>query len=210
MLRIGVVVGAVALLGLAWASGAIEVLLDGERMQQILTESGAWGPIGFVIAFALINPFGVPGVVFLVPASMVWPVPLALLVCWIGSTCSGLVGFAFARWVARDFVSKRIPESLARLDERIQRNEIATILTLRVFFYLNPLAHWALGLSGVSGFRVLWGTALGFIPMTCFFVLAGRGLFEIWDARPELIPALAIAALIAAGALLWWRRRRSL
>ncbi|MDJ0790062.1 MAG: VTT domain-containing protein [Myxococcota bacterium] len=210
MLRLAVVLCALALLGAVWALGGLELLLDAERMKSLLTESGAWGPAGFVVAFALINPFGVPGIVFLIPASMVWPLPLALLVCWIGATGSGLVGFAFARWVARDFVARRIPASLARLDERIQRNEIATILTLRVFLYLNPLAHWALGLSGVNGTRVVWGTAIGFVPMTCFFVLGGRGLLEVFMARPEWIPALAALGIAVVLALLWWRRRQAL
>ena len=88
--------------------------LDGndELIRAALTDAGPWGPVAFVVLFALLEPFGAPGFVFLIAAATLWPFSLAVAVNWVGATGAGLVGFVFARYMGRDWVSTRMPRNL--------------------------------------------------------------------------------------------------
>jgi hypothetical protein len=55
-------------LAYAWTAGVLEGL-DREHVAQILRDAGSWGPIGLVLAFALLEPFGAPGALFAIPAT---------------------------------------------------------------------------------------------------------------------------------------------
>ena len=63
----------------------------------------------------------------LLTAVAVWPPWLAFLLNWCGAVGAGVVGFAFARTVGRDWVARRLPARLAGLDDRIQKRGLATV-----------------------------------------------------------------------------------
>ena len=124
-------------LALAWAylSGALAAI-DQEAIQTFLSRSGAWGPLAYVAAFALLEPFGVPGIAFVVPATFAWPLWQAYLLSWAGSIGAGIVGFSFARWIGRDWVKQRLPERLTRYDERLAERGLLTVIIVRLVFFL--------------------------------------------------------------------------
>jgi len=77
-----VLVTAVALFfllgGYSWITG------DG-NVERLLTQTGILGPIIFVLLMWCTQPLGVPGFVYMVPAGIVWPYPLAIALSWIGN-----------------------------------------------------------------------------------------------------------------------------
>ena len=82
---------------------------DPARAKQTLLGLGPWGYLAFVAAYAILQPFGVPGTVFIMVAPLVWPWPVAFLLSMAGTMAASLVGFSFARFVARDLVAARYP-----------------------------------------------------------------------------------------------------
>ena len=197
-LRVGLaVLLALGVLGL-WASGILESI-DPQQVREWLRESGPWGPLIYLISFALLEPFGVPGILFVVPASFVWPPWVAFPLSWLGSVAAGLVGFATARWLARDWVAERLPQRLRAWDARLEERGLWPVILVRLLFFLAPPAHWALGLSRVRTGVFVLGSAIGFVPGIALLSFAGPTLVELW--RDTERPGLWIAGLLVLLAL---------
>ncbi len=197
-LRLAVLAGVVALVAVAWLSGLFDLLSDADRARALLSESGPLGPVVFVLAFGLLEPFGLPGILFVVPATAVWPLWLAFLLSWLGSVLAGVVGFSFARWIGRDWVEDHLPGRMRAYDRRLAEHGLRTVIVVRLMFFLAPPAHWALGLSQVRFAPFVLGTAIGFAPGIALLALFGKGLLEYLGEQPSSFWILGIAAIAIA------------
>ena len=144
---------------------------------------------------------------FVVPASWVWPLPQAFVISWLGAVGAGCVGFFFARTIGRDWVATRLPERFRRFDERLETRGLVTVIVVRLVFFLAPPAHWILGLSKVRVTPFVIGSFVGFAPGILALVILGDGMLRLVASAPRGSLALVLA-LILAGAV--WRRRRLL
>lgn len=188
-----------AAVGAAWWFGAFDQI-DEARLRAWLADSGPMGMAAYVALFALTEPFGVPGILLVVSASYVWSPWLAFGLSWLGSVGAGVTGFAFARWLARDWVSAHVPERLRAWDERLAERGLLTVILIRLLFFLAPPAHWVLGLSRVRFGPFLLGSAIGFLPGIGLLSFAGSWLLDLLRSvgRPGLVvAAVVVAALLA-------------
>ena len=135
----------------AWFTGLHEQL-EVERLRELLARTGFWGPLLFVLLFGL-EGVGVPGILFMMTAVALWPPWLAFLLNWLGAIMAGIVGFAYARYVGRDWVAARLPARMRRFEARVVEHSVQTVIVIRLLFFLAPPAHWALGLSPVGSPR---------------------------------------------------------
>jgi len=199
VLRRLLVVATLVTLGVAaWLGGLFELTSQPERVRALLAESGVWGPLLFTLAFGLLEPFGVPGILFVVPATLAWPLGTAFALCWLGSVLAGIVGFGFARSIGRDWVTAHLPERLRAYDQRLAERGLQTVIVVRLLFFLAPPAHWALGLSRVRFAPFVLGSALGFLPGIAGLVFFGKGALALLGEQPR---AVWLAVAIAAGAV---------
>ena len=95
-LRIAAVSSVVALLALAHAQGLLQRFGDPQGLARTLVDLGPWGYAAFIGAYTLLQPFGVPGTVFIVAAPLIWPWPVAFGLSMVGTMCASVVGFSFA------------------------------------------------------------------------------------------------------------------
>ena len=187
--------------------GLFELLGDTDRIRTLLTESGIWGPLVYVAVFSLFEPAGVPGILFIVPASLIWPLWLAVLLSWAGSIGAGVVGFGFARSLGRDWVQARLPDRLRGYDQRLAERGLTTVIVVRLLFFLAPPAHWVLGLSRVRFATFVAGTAIGFAPGIALITVVGKGAVVWLEGRSSGVWLAAGALLV--GALVLARRLRA-
>ncbi|MBG7606267.1 MAG: TVP38/TMEM64 family protein, partial [Actinobacteria bacterium] len=190
--------------GYSWITG------DG-NVERLLTQTGILGPIIFVLLMWCTQPLGVPGFVYMVPAGIVWPYPLAIALSWIGNIGASYIAFMFARWFARDWVRYRIPPRMHRYDDRLEQGGLRPVILLRLVFGQLPPADWLLGVSKVTQRNFLIGTGIGIIPGVVFFVVAGDSLVDVLRDLPILARRIAIGILIglAVGRRVWKRRKRA-
>jgi uncharacterized membrane protein YdjX (TVP38/TMEM64 family) len=180
-----------------------------DELRRTVTDAGPWGPLLFVVLFSALEAVGVPGLIFIGVAIVVWPPWEAFLWLWLGSVGAGCVGFAFARTIGRRWVVTHLPERFRRFDARLATSGLRYVVAVRVVFFLATPAHWLLGLSGVPFRTALLGSAIGFVPGTAFWAFAGGGVFAWAGAQPPLTwAALAAAAAVLLAARALWRRRR--
>lgn len=154
------------LLGLlaAYRHGLFSQVSDPQKFSQAVLGLGVWGYVGFIVAYTCLQPFGVPGTVFVVAAPLIWPWPIAFALSMIGTMGASVVGFSFARFVARDWVAARIPARFRKYDEALEKHAFRTVFTLRLILWMPQVLHGFLGISKVPFWTHVWGSFFGYIP----------------------------------------------
>jgi uncharacterized membrane protein YdjX (TVP38/TMEM64 family) len=182
----------------AWRLGGFASVTH-EHIHRTLGESGAWGPVLYVVAFALLEPFGVPGAVFILPASLAWPAPFAIAMSVLGAAGAGAVSFSLARGVLGDKIEQRLPQRLRQFTAHAREHPLRTTIAVRVVFGLAAPAHWALALSGVRFAPFMAGSLLGFVPPMTLAVFFGREAIAWLEGQQSAWIWPAALAVTAAG-----------
>jgi uncharacterized membrane protein YdjX (TVP38/TMEM64 family) len=189
---------------------------DPATIRAWLRGTGAWGGLIFVVAYSCLQPLGVRAVLFLLSAPLIWGPIDAFFLSWAGAIGTALVSFMIARFVARDWVQRRMPRGLRRFDDRLYTDGFRTVLLLRLMFHTTPALQYALGVSQVAVRPFFVGTVLGVVPFTLAMTLAGLEVSTWLEHHPiatwpwaELGPLIVVSAavLVAGGALIARRWR---
>jgi uncharacterized membrane protein YdjX (TVP38/TMEM64 family) len=207
-LRVALLLAVAAALCALWWTGALAEVAHPERARALLAGSGALGPLLWWGAFACLTPFGLPGAVFLIPASLVWPPAFAIPMCVAGATGAGALAFGLARWIGPETIVARLPERVRRHTHAARERGFRTAFLVRLVLFLFAPAHWALGISGIRFAPFVLGSALGFLPGVTLWVFGVRE----FASRVERLPAwqavgLGVALLVGFLAFRTWRRR---
>ena len=205
--RILILLGLVIAGALFVVFGGWDFISDGDRVEEFFTERGALGPIVFILAMWALQPAGVPGAVFMVPAAVVWPLPTAMGLSWIGNMGASAIAFSMARYLAYDWAQAKMPDRMRVWDQRIERGGILQVTLLRVVTGQFTPADWLLGVSKVKLPAFFIGTALGIIPGIVLVTTLGGGIVENLGNRWVRLPV--ILAIVAIGILRRVRRRRA-
>ncbi len=197
---------------LARQLGVFDRLAEPARLAQSLVALGAWGWLAFVVAYAVLQPFGVPGTIFVFAAPLIWPWPVAFALSMTGTMAASVIGFSFARFVARDFVARKIPDRFRKYDEALERRGFATVFVLRLIFWMPQVLHSFFGISKVRGWTHFWGSLAGYVLPLLLISLFGQQVFGALLALPTdaWVGLAAGTAAIVATALVLRRRRAKL
>jgi uncharacterized membrane protein YdjX (TVP38/TMEM64 family) len=199
-----------ALLTLAYRFGVFDQLGEPARLAKSLVDLGPWGYLAFVVSYMLLQPFGVPGTVFIVAAPLIWPWPVAFALSMVGTMAASVVGFSFARFVARDWVTPRIPARFRRYDDALVRRAFVTVFVLRLVFWMPPLLHAFFGVSRVRGWTHFWGSLAGYVLPLLLVSFFGERLFDAVRTVPRGAWAAGGVAFTAIATAAWgWRRCRA-
>jgi uncharacterized membrane protein YdjX (TVP38/TMEM64 family) len=197
--KIAAVLAVIALLVIAQQLGVLKQFADPARVTQMLVRLGPWGYVAFIVAYAALQPFGVPGTVFIMAAPLIWPWPVAFGLSMAGTMAASVVGFSFARFVARDWVSTMVPERFKKYDEALARRAFTTVFVLRLVFWMPPLLHVFFGVSQVRFWTHFWGSLAGYVLPLFLVSFFGQKLFDaLKNAPAEVWIAIAIGVLVIA------------
>ncbi len=197
-------------LGLAKWLGVFAQLGKPAALAKSLVDLGGWGYLAFILAYAALQPFGVPGTVFVVAAPLIWPWPVAFALSMVGTMAASVIGFSFARFMARDWIEPRIPARFRKYDDMLERRAFATVFTLRLVFWMPPPLHYFFGVSKVSGWTHFWGSLVGYlIPLFLVSYFGQRALDFASSVPTPIWFEIGGGAAIVVGFVLLvrWRRR---
>ncbi|ATB32316.1 hypothetical protein MEBOL_005793 [Melittangium boletus DSM 14713] len=210
--KLGVVGLVLIMLAAAWYFGVFARLGEPRALAQVLVEMGAWGYLAFIITYTVLQPFGVPGSIFIVAAPLIWPWQTAFALSMVGTMSASVVGFSFARFVARDWISARIPTRLRKYDEALERSAFQTVVVLRLILWMPQVLHSFFGVSKVGFWTHFWGSLVGYVPPLLLVSYLGA---EMFDASGKMQPAawpimtgLLVASLVIAAFARAYERRR--
>jgi uncharacterized membrane protein YdjX (TVP38/TMEM64 family) len=197
----GLVVLVVLVSGAAafWWGGGAEWFLDGD-FERLVRDAGAAGPAVVVISMWVLQPAGLPGFLWAVPAGVVWPWPEAVGLCWVGNMGASTIAFVWARAVGREWVAPRLPPLVQAFDARLAVGGTAStgmVVALRLLTGQLAPADWLLGVSRVSVRTFVIGTGVGIVPGLVMAVLGGPAVLS-WIAGLPLTVQMPLAAVALA------------
>lgn len=193
----------------AYRMGVLEQFTDLGRATATLRGLGGWGYVAFVLAYAIFQPFGVPGTIFILVAPLIWPWPIAFGLSMVGTMAASLVGFSFARFVARDWISRRIPERFRKYDEALAARAFRTVVILRFVFWMPPLLHAFFGVSKVKFSTHAWGSFVGYIVPLFLVSYFGQPLMDAIVNAPLWVWPASISVIVATVGGSYWLRKRA-
>ncbi|MFI5316201.1 MAG: TVP38/TMEM64 family protein [Myxococcota bacterium] len=197
MTRLILLLAVIAALALVWASG-LPAQVTPAGVAELVAAAGVLGPLAFIALFAAAEVVHVPGTLFVIAASALWPPAVAIPTSYAGALAASLVVFSLARRVVPSSLRERLPERMLRYESRLESHGLQTVIALRLVLFLSPTVHWLLGASRVSYRDYLVGSAIGLAPGVILFALVGRQAFQHWDAvRPWALAALALGLAVA-------------
>ncbi|WP_310597234.1 FAD-dependent oxidoreductase [Aeromonas aquatica] len=161
----------------------------------------------FVLVYVLSTALSLPGASLLtLGGSALFGVGWGLLLVSFASSLGATLAFLSARFLLRDWVSRRFGDKLATFEAGMAKDGAFYLLSLRLiplfpFFLINLL----MGLTPIRVSTYYWVSQLGMLPGTFVYVLAGSELATLTSTGNILSPGL-MAALTLLGLMPWLMR----
>jgi uncharacterized membrane protein YdjX (TVP38/TMEM64 family) len=176
-LKIALVLFVALMMLITYQLGLFAHFADPAKLKEALAGLGGWGYLAFVVSYTCLQPFGVPGTIFIWSAPLIWPWPIAFVLSLIGTQAASVVGFSFSRFIGRDWVVSKIPERFKKYDEALARRAFVTVVLLRFIFWMPQPLHAFFGVSKVSFSTHFWGSLLGYLVPIFLVSFFGPKLF---------------------------------
>jgi len=200
-LRLVLVVLVVGVLGVGLAfRGDVDVA----ALDRTLTDLGGWAPVVFMLAYALAAVAFMPGLVFTIVGGMLFGPVLGALYSLIGATIGAVLAFLLARYLAADWVGRRLDGPLQRIVRGVEEEGWRFVAFTRLvpLFPFNAL-NYALGLTRIPLVPYTLATAVCMIPGVLAYTWVGHAGAETLAGGADGLRAVLIAiALLAAVAFL--------
>ncbi|GAA4786886.1 hypothetical protein GCM10023329_42240 [Streptomyces sanyensis] len=169
-----------------------------------------WGGLAFVIVFALATLAFFPKPVLNIAAGVLFGGPEGLLLAVAGTTLGGVLAFGLGRGLGREALQPFLKgKAAAALDRLLTEQGFRSVFLLRVIPGVPfPAVNFAAAFSGVRLRSFAAATALGVLPGTAAYVVAGASAAS--PASPAFLISVAVmVALTALTAVSMRQARRS-
>jgi uncharacterized membrane protein YdjX (TVP38/TMEM64 family) len=199
-------------IGVSVAGYAGRAQLQPAAIQALLVDN-AWAPVAFVLAHIVVSLVFIPRTIMAVAAGLVFGLWAGIALTTIGAMAGSIAGFALVRYLHRGIFAldgERGLAWLALLKKRLDDGGWRGVALIRLVPILpHTPVNYAFGLTRVSMVDYLWGTLLGLLPMTVFWVDVGAAGTQVSWIEPTLVGlASLVASLLLPRALRWLRRQR--
>jgi uncharacterized membrane protein YdjX (TVP38/TMEM64 family) len=203
VVKIAAIVGIVAVCGwLLYAHS--EWFRDPKLVKAEVLQWGIWGPIIFMLLYAVGPSFLVPGAVMTIAGGLAFGTLWGSVYSLLGADIGAIVAFGAGRWLGKGFVERIVGERFHEVLRKIARHGFQIIFYLRMvpvipYNALNLLA----GASPITFRDYFWASMIGMVPGTILFAFLGDALWH------PLSPKFFLAILLIGISVLCgevWRR----
>jgi uncharacterized membrane protein YdjX (TVP38/TMEM64 family) len=161
---------------------------------------GLWyGPIVFVLVFALGCIFAAPASVFCIAAGFIWGWALGGTYAFLGGLLGAIASFYVARFVGEGLLARfgRVGEMVAK---QVNHAGFRSLLVLRYIPGI-PFAvlNYGAGVCGVRFRDYLAATIVGIIPPMFVFAYCADALFNGTMSEGDVVRRLVIACALMLG-----------
>jgi len=163
----------------------LEMLRENHHaLKEFVQNRALFAPVIFILIYAVTVALSLPGATILTLISgFLFPLPWSLLYVIIGAVTGASGIFLAAKTAFKDVLKRRAGPFLQKVEEGFCENAASYLLFLRLiplfpFWFVNI----APAFFGISFLTYLWTTAVGIIPGTLAFILAGSGLSDFLES----------------------------
>ncbi|HXN85951.1 MAG TPA: TVP38/TMEM64 family protein [Candidatus Binataceae bacterium] len=203
VVKIAAIVAILVVCGwMLWAHS--EWFRDPQLVKKEVVAWGIWGPIIFMLLYAVGPSFLVPGAVMTIAGGLAFGTLWGSVYSLIGADVGALVAFGAGRWLGKSFVERIVGERFREGMKKIAKHGFQIIFYLRMvpvipYNALNLLA----GASPITFKDYFWASMIGMVPGTILFAFLGDALWH------PMSPKFFLALLLIGISLLCgevWRR----
>jgi len=186
---------------LAWAAAALGWFLyqrstglgTAEALQSFIdTTRGAWWALAAFVAVYAVRPLVLfPATLMTLAGGLLFGPVIGILATVLGANASAMVAY----WIARSVGFERATDPdtaglLARWSTRMRNDSFVTVMIMRLVFL--PYA----GFLRINPGSFLLATALGSLPGTIAFTLAGASIQSLDEGPSGIDPVVLIASVV--------------
>lgn len=194
-----------ALIGLAVKTFNLGDMLSEHWIDTWVKGQGLRGEAIFIGMAALTTAIGFPRQVVAFLGGYAFGFVLGSFLAVMGVTTGSLMAFFYARWFGRSLIVNRFQERIRKLDRFLSGHTFSMAVIIRLLpIGSNVGTNLVAGVCSVSAMPFLAGSALGYIPQTLVFALAGSGV----NFDPALRLTLAIVLFVISSLMGVWLYRR--
>lgn len=160
--------------------------------------SGAWWAfLAFIIIYAIRPLVLFPATLLTLAGGLLFGPVVGIAATVIGANASAMVAY----WIARNlgFESAEDPDAaglMKRWANRMRAESFVTILLMRFAFLPYDLVNYAAGFLRIRPLSFLLATALGSLPGTISFTLAGASITSLEDGPAGIDTKVLIASAV--------------
>lgn len=182
-----VIVGVIALIPPLREAAGHAIAGDTDALRSEL--EGAAGVLTLLVLAMLHSIVFYPAEILDAAAGFVWGFWLGLLLVMIGWMLNAWLSWLIGRHAGHPLLYRLVGhDRFVALETAIERGGVFLLLTMR----LIPIVPFSLftivaGATRVPLWRLLWTTAVGYLPLTALFVYLGTQLEELSPTNPILI-----------------------
>lgn len=146
----------------------------------------------YVLLYILVAATAIPGAILLsLIGGFLFDVLPAIIYVNIGATGGAVSCFLLARYLGKEWVYKKYGKKISKLDRELEEYGKNYLLTIRFipilpFFLINTLA----GVTNVSAKTFIWTTAVGSLPGSIIYTIAGKNLGDIQATKELFSPKI--------------------
>lgn len=194
----------------AWRAG----LGPAESVRRLVDtlQGSAWGLVIYLGIYTLRPLVLFPATVLTIAGGFLFGPWLGLAVVVVGANASAMVTYAIGRWFGTGSLVRAADAGrLRRYVDRMRERSFETVLVTRLVLLPYDVVSLVAGFARIRPLPFLAGTALGSIPGTVAFVLAGASIENFDGGVPSLDPRTLVASaalLVASFVLVRVVRRR--
>ncbi len=208
--RLGLLVFLVVAIALVWLN---RDQLTAEAVSAWVERSGMWGPVVFIGIYTIAPALFLPGAILTLAGGALFGPFTGALFSLTGATIGATVAFLIARYLAAEWVERRVSGRLLEIKEGVEKEGWRFVAFVRLvpLFPFN-LLNYALGLTRLSVQTFAVTSFITMAPGALAYAYLGDAGREVVSGGPDLVrKGLLALALLAALALLpalirRWRR----
>lgn len=146
------------------------------KVREASDSLGTWFPIVFFSVYVFLTLFPIPRTIFTLSSGILFPTPIAIVVCLSATTLSGIIAFLVARHLGREWVHKHMQHPLwDSINERLERRGWLAVGSLRLIPIVPfSVLNYAAALTEVRLVPYACATVVGMIPGTVAVTLLGE------------------------------------
>ncbi len=139
--------------------------------------AGFQGELVFVVFCSIATAVGLPRQIVSFLSGYAFGFTLGTGLALLSTVIGCIVTFSYARLLGQNFVRKRFESRLTKIDSFLSENPFLMTLIIRFLpAGSNLVTSLTAGVSSVPAVPFVVGSAIGFIPQTAIFALAGSGV----------------------------------
>ena len=148
--------------------------LSVQQIQEFVIGLGRWGPVVFLLLYAIGPAFLVPGLPFDLAAGILFGPLWGTCYSLVGATVGATVAFLAARTVGRDWTEEKLSGPLKKIKEGVDKGgwEFVAFVRLVPVIPFN-LLNYALGLTRIRLVPYVLASFVFMAPATAVYVYAG-------------------------------------